>query len=263
MTTVGTYLNYLRVHRGPRKDPARVNMSRENLMTHLNEAIQDTARLLIDAKEPWMVTKVVATLTKDQETYTLNNGGIMDDSANLENRSSFARPHSLRVLSEDGKTSVGYRIVTLREGSDLWAPAADSTEVPVASLRVASGDGTEAVGAGGAEAEFEIVLWRPPNYTKTGALEFYYYFLPSMLSTTTVDGWEPAIPRYADRCVKLYALRSLYLSEGMPEFVQALEGEIQRAIMNMTSVSASTLSDDPQYVRDEGDWDDSWVWPYY
>lgn len=261
MTTIASYIKYLRIHKGPAKNPAMLAATREALLLHINEGIQEAAKLLIDAKEPWMVNNIEADLVADQNNYDLNAAGIFSASTNLEQTQSFARPHSLWISSKDGNSLIEYKIVPLSEANEIWRPASQGTTVPIATLELSKGGGTQET-AGGAEAKFSVRLWRPPDYASTGGLKLYYYFMPAELTNATKDAWEPGIPRWADRYVKLYSLKMLYLSEGQAEFAAAIDPELARCGMLLMETAGSNLSDDPLYVRDVSSYDYDWYDPY-
>lgn len=240
MTSLRTFTDYIRSFGAPLRAPGLDALAKENLVAFVNEAVQEAAKICIEAREPMMLSEWRFDIVAEQKVYPLYQiaGGTP-----LKGISNFARPHTLFIASRNGDEWVKWSIIDKRKALSMSFPQ-DKRPAPGCYFEVRPGHG----GSTGTEGDLALCMENPPNYAYVQGGRLNVHILPSEISKTTDDNFEPWLPRLADTFVKRYSLRLAYQSIGKNEQYDKMEDEMDRVEQRLRNAIGSGMSDDPQSV---------------
>lgn len=241
MTKLVDFIRYLKTHGIQSKDPGKEALTRAHYIAHLNEAITEASKIITESREPWMLTSWTFDVVALQKDYLLSS---IAPGGNLGVLDNFYRPHSLHLMDASGSEWAPWALLDLYTAMEVAAPK-NTLPRPVAFFELVPGAGT-------VEGAFRIRFENPPNFSIADGGRFAFYYLPAMIPDGAVDTYEPAIPRFADRFIKVFAMRNLMLSQGHVLGWKVLGDEQDKAELSLRGSVSGGISDLPQYVTDVG-----------
>lgn len=241
---VSDLVTYLKIHASPLKGGQRMTRDKEEYVAFIDDAIQETAKILIQQREPNLFMEWRFNVVNGKTDYALYQD-IAPGSAALQAIDNLGRFHSLFILSNDGKVWFPYKLQNQIEAM-VDADPNSSKPWPVAHVRLVAGHG----GATGTEGDIVITIENPPDYDKTLGGRLGVFILPARIIKTTNDAFEPALPSFAWQYCKKYALRAMYLADGNEKGYAMLDESLKEAELTLRAHSGGPISDQPDYVQD-------------
>lgn len=232
---VGEIKRYLRMIRG---STGGVVLTQPFMATAINEAVRQAAMILVDAKDPWLLTAWDFDIVSGQAEYLITaiaaqQAGFLGDVENV------AKPHSLHVLSEDGRSWCHVPLVDRLEASKY--EVGSSSFIEVATYAISPGSGTS-------EHDYRIEFPSPPNYSAANGGRLSLYVYPATIPDDAADDFEPALPQVAARFVKLAALKEAAVMTGNYELAANTAGQLIEEERRLRMNAHGGIGDDPQYV---------------
>lgn len=245
MTKLKSYIDFLRSFSAPLRSPGTDALAREQLIGFVDDGLQEAAKILIEAREPWMLTEWAFDVVSGQKVYPFYSS-IAPGAVALKGAVNFVRASTLFIISQGGDEYVKYALTDKRRAL-LNARPLDPTPTPMAYIETRSGHG----GASGTEGDLALVMENPPNYSAVGGGRLSVYIQPRPLASNEPDDWEPHVPPAADDFVRWHALSLCYLATGKNEQYRELRKQLADSEARLRAAVGTGISDDPQHVFDE------------
>jgi hypothetical protein len=241
---IGDLITYLKIHAAPLKSGQKMAREREEWLAFLDDAVQETAKILIQQREPNLFMEWRFNIVNGKVDYALYTD-IAPGSAALQGIDNLGRFHSLWILSKTGQTWFPYKLQNEIEAM-IDADPQSTKPWPIAHVRLVSGHG----GATGTEGDVVITIENPPDYDLALGGRLGVFVLPTRLVTTVSDDFQPALPAFAWQYAKKYALRAMYLADGNEKGYGMLDESLKEAEITLRAHSGGSISDEPVYVQD-------------
>jgi len=234
-------LRFLRVHRSPIKSAQGLARPKEDLILFLNEAIEETAKILVEQREPHMAPEWVFDVVSGKKRYLLATE-VAPGSAVLRDARDLLRPHSLFIKTQNGMAWI--EVVLTDKATALRDVAIESQHVRTRAY-------FELVaGTGDVEGELALVFENPPNWSMAEGARLTVYVKPAVIPDDADDDYEPWLPPLAWSFAKRYAVKLQYLADGAREQAEALDRMLLELEGRMRLTAGGGMSDQPEYVRD-------------
>lgn len=240
----GDLVTYLKIHASPLKSGQKMVRDTEEYAAFLSDAIQETAKILIQQREPNLFMEWFFNVVNGKKDYALY-ADIAPGSLSLQGIANLGRFHSLYILSRDGQTWFPYKLQNFIEAMTDSAPAS-TKPWPIAHVRLVAGHG----GASGTEGDITITIENPPDYDSALGGRLGVFVMPARLTKTTNPLFEPALPVFAWEYVRKHALRAMYLADSNEKGYGMLDGSMKEAEATLRAHSGGSISDEPVYVQD-------------